>query len=133
MRRDCDQLRVFAEEFAEREGMEFAEAIRELARENGIWCDGRKQRKSVDELAAILCVRHYDGSIEEAHPWASREIARMATDAQQLSMRFPHTTNSHYARIIAEVSATVPSVNAIAAYELREACASIIHAMCSNH
>ena len=133
MNRDCDELRVFAEEYAEREGMDFADAIRELARENGIWSDTRRLRKSVDELSAIRCVRHYDGSIEEAHPWASREIARMATEAQGLSIRFPHTTNSHYARIIAEISATVPNVSAIAAYELREACASIIHAMCSNH
>lgn len=132
MSQDCDDLRVFAEEYAEREGMDFADAIRELARENGIWCDGKRARKSVEELAAIRCVRHYDGSIEEAHPWASREIAHMATEAQGISMQFPHTTNSHYARIIAEISATVPNVNAIAAYELREACASIIHAMCTN-
>lgn len=125
---DCDTLRVFAEEFAEREGMEFPEALRELAWENGI----PTLRKTDAELSALYCVRHGDGSIDEAHPWASSMIAKNATDAQRLSMAHPSSMNSALARIIGDISASVAGVNGLAAYELQEAAQSIIHAMYSN-
>ena len=125
---DCDTLRVFAEEMAERDGIAYGIALLRLARENGIRITGRRDT----ELGATQCVRHTDGSIEEAHPWASRQVAMYATEAQGLSMQFPCSMNARFARIIADISDSMPSVNGLAAFELREACASIIHAMCVN-
>ena len=59
--RVCYDLRTFAEEFAEREGLDFAEAVRVIARDAGA---RDADDASTDNLARRLVIEHDDGSLE---------------------------------------------------------------------